>query len=266
METIALPDYEVVPLDFVAEGVHGTRLLFVNVYTIANRQGEWALIDAGLPKSADRIRAWTERTYGALSKPSAIFMTHGHFDHAGAVEELAAQWDVPVYSHALELPFLTGQEQYPPPDPTVGGGLMAVLSPLYPRTPHNVGGRAKALPADGLLPGFPEWQWLHTPGHTRGHVSFFRPGDKMLLVGDAFCTTDQESFLAVAKQKTELHGPPAYYTPDWDAARASVLRLASLDPEIIAPGHGLPMSGGKTSAALQALAARFDTMARPAGR
>ncbi len=83
------------------------------------------------------------------------------------------------------------------------------------------------------------------------------------LPGDAFCTTKQESFLAVAQQKPELHGPPAYYTPDWDAARASVERLAALKPFTIAPSHGLPMSGPEVAEQVQLLATDFDRIARP---
>jgi glyoxylase-like metal-dependent hydrolase (beta-lactamase superfamily II) len=91
----------------------------------------------------------------------------------------------------------------------------------------------------------------------------FREVDRTLIVGDAFCTTRQESFFAVASQKPELHGPPAYFTTDWDAARDSVRRLAALRPDVIAPGHGQPMAGAETTAALRELAERFDELAVP---
>jgi glyoxylase-like metal-dependent hydrolase (beta-lactamase superfamily II) len=94
-------------------------------------------------------------------------------------------------------------------------------------------------------------------------VSFFRDLDATLVVGDAFCTTKQESFFAVATQRPELHGPPAYFTTDWDAARESVRRLAALAPEFLAPGHGQPMSGPATRQALVELSNRFDELARP---
>jgi hypothetical protein len=87
--------------------------------------------------------------------------------------------------------------------------------------------------------------------------------DRTLIVGDAFCTTRQESFLAVATQKPKLHGPPAYFTTDWEAARESVRRLAALTPAFIAPGHRQPMAGEATTLALAALAAEFDEFARP---
>ena len=108
---------------------------------------------------------------------------------------------------------------------------------------------------------------LHTPGHTPGHVSFFRPEDGLLLVGDAFCTTKPESFYEVAiVQEPELHGPPAYLTSDWTQARESVEKLAQLNPKILAPGHGKPLSGAGLADALRKLAANFEEVAVPANR
>lgn len=264
MDTLPIPEYDEVPLDHVAAGVAGLRILFVNVFGIANPRGGWVLVDTGLPGSAGRIRRWAASHFGDNVPPLAIIQTHGHFDHTGALKELAEEWDAPIYAHPGEMPFLTGQEQYPPPDPTVGGGLMTLMSPLFPRGPIDVSGRAQALEPDGSLPDLPDWNWIHTPGHTAGHISLFRESDRALLVGDAFCTCNQESFLAAASYKPELHGPPAYYTPDWDQARASVQKLAALRPAILAPGHGMPMAGEEVEQALRTLAADFDRIARPA--
>ena len=88
--------------------------------------------------------------FGKGARPSAILLTHGHFDHVGALEELAAEWEVPVYAHRIEHAYLDGSAAYPPGDPKVGGGLMAVLSPLYPTKPVNVSDYLQALPEDGL--------------------------------------------------------------------------------------------------------------------
>jgi len=261
MDKIELPADEVVPLDAVAAGVSGVRLVLVNVFSIAHDAG-WTLVDAGLAGSGDRIAKWAE-THLGTTPPSAIILTHAHFDHVGALEVLCRKWNVPIYCHPEELPYVTGTRAYPPPDPTVGGGIMARLSMLYPREPVDLTGRVQPLPLDGTVPTLPGWRWIHTPGHSTGHVSFFRKSDRTLIVGDAFCTTKQESFLAVATQRPELHGPPAYFTTDWDAARRSVELLAALRPAHIAPGHGRPMAGDETTEALQKLAARFDEVARP---
>ena len=262
MESIPIPEYEAVPLDDIAPGVKGLRILFVNVYGISGPEGGWTLIDTGLFLSSGKIKKWAKAQFGE-ERPQAIVLTHGHFDHTGTAEDLAKEWNVPVYAHPDELRYLTGAVKYPAPDPTVGGGLMAVMSPLYPRTSADLSGRVQALPANGSVPTLPGWRWIHTPGHAAGHVSLFREQDGLLIVGDAFCTTDNNSFLAVAQQKPELNGPPAYYTPDWDAARESVRKLADLEPRTVAPGHGLPISGDHVAAQLRILAANFDQIARP---
>jgi glyoxylase-like metal-dependent hydrolase (beta-lactamase superfamily II) len=262
MDKIPIPEQEIVPIESFAPDTAGLRVLIVNVYAIVRPSGEWMLIDCGLPFSHSRIRHWTDEHF-AGSRPTAILLTHGDFDHTGTVEDLAAEWDVPVYAHPLELPYLTGRSEYPPPDPSVGGGLMSLLSKLYPRGPVDLGSTVKALPEDGGVPGFPEWKWLHTPGHSDGHVSLFREYDRTLIAGDAFVTTKQESFLAAMTQRPELHGPPAYFTTDWDAARESVQRLAALRPTAVATGHGKPLAGADVADTLDTLARDFDRVARP---
>src|SRR5688572_9417313 len=132
-----------------------------------------------------------ESLFGPDAAPSAIVLTHGHFDHVGSLRELVRRWQVPIYAHELELPYLTGRSAYPPPDPTVGGGAMARLSPLYPRGPFDFGDRVRTLPADGAVPGAPGWTWIETPGHSPGHVSLFHVHDRLLVAGDAFVTTKQ---------------------------------------------------------------------------
>jgi glyoxylase-like metal-dependent hydrolase (beta-lactamase superfamily II) len=263
MDAIPLPEYEIASLDDIAPGVKGLRILFVNVFGIGTASGGWTLIDTGLYLSAGKIKDWAADHFGKDARPEAIILTHGHFDHVGTVKELADEWGVPVYAHADEFPYLTEEAKYPPPDPSVGGGLMAVMSPIYPRTSVDLRGRVQVLPADHSVSSLPGWRWLHTPGHAPGHISLFRAEDRVLLPGDAFCTTKQESFLAVAKQTSELHGPPAYYTPDWDAARQSVRELAALRPLTIAPHHGLPMRGEQVPDQLAELAANFDQIAMP---
>ena len=223
----------------------------------------WVLVDAGMPGSTERIVAAATELFGWGARPAAIVLTHGHFDHVGALKELARRWEAPVYAHTLELPYLNGRSAYPPPDPTVGGGAMARLSPLYPRGPIYVGPRLTELPDDNTIPEMPGWRWIHTPGHSPGHVSLFRDSDRTLIAGDAVVTTKQESALAVLSQRPEMHGPPAYYTSDWGAARASVQALAALDPQVIATGHGAPMHGPAAAQALRDLADHFDELAVP---
>ena len=265
MDKVEIAAQDALPLDAIAPGVIGLRIVFVNVYAITHADGSWTLIDAALPLSASRIKDWVKRNFD--TPPNAIVLTHGHFDHISAAKELADEWNVPIYAHPLEFPYLTGQQEYPAPNWKAGGGSMSLMSPTLPKGPINVGSRLKPLPDDGAelsLAEMPGWTLLRTPGHTPGHVSFLRKEDGVLLVGDAFCTTKPESFFEAAiAQNPELHGPPAYFTSDWESAKQSVKKLAALEPRIVAPGHGKPLSGPDVAAALHKLADQFVRIAVP---
>lgn len=227
-------------------------------------EGEWALVDAGLPLSADAIEREVRERLGYRGAPACIVLTHGHFDHVGGLRELAKRWNATVYAHEKELPYITGKASYPTPDPTVGGGLLARISPLYPTSPVNVGASARALPADGSVPGLPGWRWIATPGHSDGHVSLFRDEDRTLLAGDAFTTVAQESLGAVLMQRSAVHGPPTYLTTDWTAARRSAETLRALKPHCAVTGHGLPLAGlFDCTVFLDLLCERFDDVAVP---
>jgi glyoxylase-like metal-dependent hydrolase (beta-lactamase superfamily II) len=249
----------------VAPGVWGRKEIFTNLYFIQDHiSGEWALVDTGLRWSAANIKRIVTDLFGEGNMPSSIILTHGHFDHAGALKTLLKEWDVPVYVHPMELPYLTGQSSYPPADPTVGGGMMATLSFLYPKGPIDIRENVRSLPNDNTIPGLPEWKYIHTPGHSPGHISLFRERDKVLIAGDAFVTTKTESALYALTYMKQLSGPPKYFTCNWVSAKLSVLKLAALDPEIVATGHGQPMQGAEMRNQLSILARHFDDLAVPA--
>jgi glyoxylase-like metal-dependent hydrolase (beta-lactamase superfamily II) len=256
-------DLERHEIETVAPDVARLRLAFANVFFVGAPQSPWALVDAGLSLGAAQILEVAAERYGPESRPQAIVLTHGHFDHVGALEPLLSVWDVPVYAHPLELPYLTGLADYPPPDPTVGQGLMARLSPLFPEKGIDLGDRIAPLPENGDVPGMPGWRWVHTPGHSPGHVSLIRDEDRLLIAGDAITTTRPESVFSVLTQRQELSGPPAYFTIDWDKARRSAERLALLKPTIVASGHGRPLRGEQLAADLAKLAHEFDHRIRP---
>ena len=249
----------------VAADITMRRLTIVNVAFVGTREDRrWVLVDAGPPGARDAIVDAAASLFGHGVAPEAIVLTHGHFDHVGAAAELAAHWDVPVWAHAAEMPYLDGSASYPPPDPGVGG-LVALASPLFPRAPVSLGQRLRTLPDGGDLPPLPGWSWIHTPGHSVGHVSLFRASDRALIAGDAFVTTAQEYAFDVATQASEMHGPPRYFTHDWEAAARSVRLLAHLRPALAVTGHGRAVGGPLFLAALDQLAAHFEQVAVPVG-
>ncbi len=265
-------DYKYIPATSIGSSV-GIQVLpdlfcytiqIVNIVLVGNPETkDFVLVDAGMPHSANEIISVTEERFGTNTRPKAIILTHGHFDHVGAILELVEHWEVPVYAHELELPFLTGKMSYPEPDPTVEGGMVAKMSSMFPNEPINLNKHVEKLPLDGSVPKMPGFRWIHTPGHTPGHVSLYRKADQTLIVGDAFVTVKQEYLYKVLTQEQEISGPPRYFTTDWEASWESVKKLAALNPTVAVTGHGLPMTGKLLSNSLTMLANEFDRIAIP---
>jgi len=239
----------------IARGVTWLPLALANVYLVGERGGPWVLIDAELPGQKARILRAAERRFGKGARPAAILLTHGHFDHAGSARALAEHWGVPIYAHRLELPYLMGASAYPPPDPTVGG-FLAQMSRLFPARTAFLGDTVRELPAD-WLPGLTDWEAIPTPGHSPGHVSFFRRADRTLIAGDAFLTMNVDSAFDMLARTPKICRPPNCFTCDWALARRSVELLASLHPLTVATGHGVPLAGSGVAGDLQRLADRF---------
>ncbi|AQT86977.1 metallo-beta-lactamase domain protein (plasmid) [Paenibacillus larvae subsp. larvae] len=236
----------------------------VNISLVGHpNANQFVLVDAGMPGSADEIISVIKERFRADSRPECIILTHGHFDHVGAIIDLVEHWDIPVYAHELEMPFLTGQMSYPDPDPTVEGGMVAKMSPIFPNEPINLGNRVRTLPKNGNVPSMPGFRWIHTPGHSPGHVSFFREADRTLIAGDAFVTVKQEYLYKVITQEQEISGPPRYLTTDWNAAWNSVKNLEALRPFVAITGHGLPMEDELLTSSLSKLVKEFDRIAIP---
>ena len=129
----------------------------------------------------------------------AILLTHGHFDHVGAVKELAAEWGCDVYIHPDDLTM--------PPMMTAGK--------LYYTKTYAEGSRLQLAGLDITV--------LHTPGHT--------PGSVCLLIGDTLISGD--TLFAGSCGRTDLPGG------DWPTIQKSLRRLASIEANLwVLPGHG----------------------------
>ena len=261
----------------IASGVYylevGTGIMRSNVYFVRSGSS-WVLIDTGSAKCDQEIQKAAESLFGANTRPEAILLTHDHPDHSGSAPELIRRWGCVVYTHPGDLPlvtmdastYLSTVKKYANPLDT---WLMLPLLHLLPKR-----ARDSMLPEPSFkeavrtfdpgtgVPCLPDWEYLHTPGHTPGHVSFFRPSDRVLITGDAILTVHLNSvwsFLSwgLGRNKQRLSGPPWYTTWSWRAAKQSATTLAQLEPRVLACGHGIPMSGCGTAPALRAFAAHF---------
>lgn len=241
----------------IAPGVAVFPTLIANAYLVGDA-ASWVLVDSCKPGHERGIRSAAEHRFGPGARPRAIILTHGHFDHAGSAAPLADLWRVPIYAHARELAFLTGQAHYPPFDYS-SPGFFTSIARFFPTGTVDLGTRVRAF-EPGPIPGLEAWQTIDTPGHTPGHVSFFRPEDAVLLAGDAVTTMDLDSFLATITKRKQVCRPPVPATSDWQGARDSVQRLARLRPNVIAAGHGAPMHGAAEG--LQRLADEFPIPVR----
>ncbi|MFN2542445.1 MAG: MBL fold metallo-hydrolase [Chthoniobacterales bacterium] len=239
----------------IAPDVGWLPVSFANVYFIGRPGARWAIIDAGLPGRAAEIIDAAEARFGAGSRPEAILLTHGHMDHIGSARALAENWDAPIYAHPLEMPYLTGKSSYPPADPTVGGAT-AFLARFWRSRVRDLRPHLRELPS-GKVPGATGWKWIATPGHSPGHVAFFRTSDRVLIAGDALATIDMDRWIGVISGRQVLARAGTPFTCDWQAARTSVNELTALHPNAIGCGHGVPMSDSKLADRMENFAARF---------
>ncbi len=140
-----------------------------NGYLVKNREtGELLLIDPAA--EAQRIVSEIEQMQG---KPAAILLTHGHFDHIGAVEALREQYRIPVYALDAEQEVLE--------DPVKNLTQMIRHSAVL-KADHFLHDGQELELAGAVI------QVLHTPGHTAGSACYYLPGEGVLFSGDTlFC-------------------------------------------------------------------------------
>jgi hydroxyacylglutathione hydrolase len=217
-------------LDRVADGVwllRGGVPREMNVYLIED-DGQVTLFDAGI-----RIMAPALVTAAApLGGIKRVVLGHGHVDHRGAAPRLGA----PVYCHPLDREVAEGdggRSSWRPellkPHARV---LMTRLLEWWDGGPVSIEG---TIDEGEDVAGF---RVVHIPGHSPGQIALFRESDRLALTTDCFYTLNIE---------TTLKGPPRIphraFTPDYEAARASILKIAALEPSAAWPGHANPVVG-----------------------
>lgn len=245
----------------VAPGVFLFTIRGSHIYFVRSGQS-WVLIDAAWSNRGLLIKQTVEQLFGENTRPAAILLTHVHADHSGSALELARSWDLPLHVHPDEMPLTDGTYRPEYADP-IARWMIEPLMRLMPRraarmvAKTSLGDAALALDAQTDLPGLPDWEAIPTPGHTPGHVAFFRPSDRVLIAGDAVLTLNFNSLWDLLRNKQRVSGPPRISTWNWPAAKESVAALAALEPNVLACGHGKPMTGPGTAQTLRGFADRF---------
>lgn len=244
----------------------GRGLTGSNVYFVRSGSS-WVLIDTAWAHCGRLITEAADSVFGTHARPTAILLTHIHADHSGSAVELARLWGCPVYAHPDELPLaapgdLATVEQYANP---LDRWVILPLLRMLPRArvaamlaDTSLREVTRAFDPDAAVPGLSDWKCIPTPGHTPGHVAFFRPSDRVLIAGDAVATVNLNSLWDFMLQKQKVAGPPSISTWNWRAAQASVAALAQLEPRVLAGGHGVPMTGPETACELRAFAGCFS--------
>jgi glyoxylase-like metal-dependent hydrolase (beta-lactamase superfamily II) len=104
-----------------------------------------------------------------------------------------------------------------------------VIGKVFTGPPHPV---ARRLNEGDEVAGFAV---LDVPGHSAGHVAYWRDSDRTLICGDVFTNIDTITGVP------GLHAPKTFFTPDPERNRESMRRLAALEPKLVCFGHGRPL-------------------------
>ena len=208
----------------------------VNAYVLGD-----VLVDTGLRTSAKKIK----EALGSREL-KAIALTHAHGDHGGSARKLARDLGLPVWvgsadREAAETGKVVAKSPYDKPGLSLIAGAMGNMPSVSIARDLREG--------DELTAGF---KVLDTPGHSPGHVSFWRESDRVLICGDVFFN------MHLLTTVPGLRQPPGPFTVDPAQNRASERRVAELDAATAAFGHG-PVIEGDAAAKIAAFVAKLPT-------
>jgi glyoxylase-like metal-dependent hydrolase (beta-lactamase superfamily II) len=158
---------------------------------------------------------------------SAHALTHAHPDHQGGSHAICTERGIPLWCgerdvEAMQTPGGIARSQPP-------GLVNRLQERFWTGPPHPV---ARRLREGDEVAGFTV---LEVPGHSPGHVAYWRESDRVLVAGDVLTTMD------VRTSRPGLREPLAIFTADPARNRASIRRLAALRPALVLAGHGPPL-------------------------
>ena len=204
----------------LAEGVWQLRGFppdAINVYMI-----EDVLIDAGTRHAAKRILKQLEG-----HEVNAHALTHAHPDHQGSSDEVCGRLGIPYWVGERDVPFAEDPQAIAGVQPQNPFNRFAMRHWAGPG--RNVD---RALREGDEVAGF---QVIDVPGHSPGHVAFWREADGVLVLGDVLTSINITTGLR------GLHEPKPYLTADPAENRRSARKLGALEPKLALFGHGPPV-------------------------
>jgi hydroxyacylglutathione hydrolase len=155
---------------------------------------------------------------------AAHALTHAHPDHQGASRRLCETLGIPLWCGENDVRAMeTGD--FGQADHVVN----RLINRVWAGPPHPV---ARALREGDLVGGF---EVLDVPGHSPGHVAYWRQADRTLIAGDVLNNMNLITGIP------GLHEPPKIFTADPARNRESARRLSQLEPALVCFGHGPPL-------------------------
>jgi glyoxylase-like metal-dependent hydrolase (beta-lactamase superfamily II) len=181
---------------------------------------EGVLIDAGTKGAHGRLRKALNGT-----RPSAHAITHAHADHQGSSAALCDDFGIELWAGEADADAMASGDlsDRAPSNLITRWQLRHWAGPAHPV--------ARRLREGDRVGGFAV---LETPGHSPGHVAFWRESDRTLVAGDVLFGRHPLT------GRPGLHEPPRMFTLDPALNRESIRRLAALDPAVACFGHGPP--------------------------
>lgn len=215
----------------IADGVWLIRGGFpgktMNVYLVRDGDGVM-LFDAGVSSMAPAVA----RAGAQLGGITRVVLGHGHADHRGVAPALG----VPVLCHPAEVADAEGDggEHYFNIEELnlLGRKLMPRLLHDWDGGPVEISG---TLEEGDEIAGF---KVVHLPGHAPGLIGLWRESDRLALVSDCFYTLDPQTGF-----KGHARVPHNAFNLDTEQARASIRKLAAMEPAAAWPGHADPVTG-----------------------
>ena len=224
----------------IIPNVYQLSIRAVNVFLVVEK--ELTLIDVGLYGSSAQIADFINQLGRSVEEIGLIIITHNHFDHMGGLAELRELTRAKVAAHGAGI--LNTDEELPFPGGR-GVGKLLRFRPFSSLRKHLA---LKPEDVDILLEGGEVLEPLgglrviHTPGHSPGSISFYSPGNRLLIVGDA-----------LVRSRRSLRLPHKMVSIDREQAIDSVREMAKLDFDILCFGHGRPLAGDAHAKLLQLL-------------